>query len=101
MGKNILCCAILPLFHDVFVSVLDVDSLGIMIHTLPVQVIDGQGVSWHRFIHYLLDAARVTICQGDDVHETVPWNGAHIIVEGAGRNVERGYSDRRILKQNV
>lgn len=64
MGKNMLCCVILHLFHDVFASVLDVDSLDSMIHTLSVQVIDGQIVCLHHPIHYLLDAARVTICQG-------------------------------------
>ena len=82
------------LSRNIFLSVLDEDTLGCMVHSLAVQVIDGLAIHRHRFIHRLLDAAQVIFCQGDDFHETVPRSGAHVVVDGTGRNVKRGSSDR-------
>ena len=80
-------------------SVLNEDTLDSMVHTLTVQVIDGFVIHWHCFIHCILDATRVIICQGYNVHEAVPWSSTHIVVDGTGRNVKRGSPDRRINKK--
>lgn len=73
--------------HHKLLPVLDEDALGGIAHTLAVQVVNGLVVSGHSPVHDLPDAARVTICQGNDVHEAVPWRGALVVADRFGRNV--------------